>query len=469
MNIVAQATPVGSGAIALIRLSGKNIRNLINDICILSSKKKIIEVFTHTINHGYIINKNNEILDSVLFLIMDSPRSFTGEDIIEITCHNNELIISSIIKEICNLGARIANRGEFTQRAVENKKIDILQAEAINELICANNELAIRASLSQLEGSLSSKINEIDNDLSVIAAWCQANFEFLEEEREFTSQILKKILNLEIKIDEIIENNNASVIVKNGIRIAIIGTVNAGKSSIFNALVKKNRAIVTNIAGTTRDCIEYNIYRNNLNYTLIDTAGIRHTKSIIEKEGIKKSIQEMKGADFVLIVYDLTQDLSENIINFYKEIFLENKEKSLIIINKNDLLNKNEIENKIKEDLFLSLFYEELKNKNKIEFLSAKNNNNLDSIWNFVDNELKNEKNLRTLPYIINNRHINILFTAKNKIENIKNKLMNNKNIYYEIILNDVHETQECITSFSGRDINEKSMQKVFEEFCVGK
>ena len=449
--IIAQATPIGSGAIALIRLSGKDTRELVNKVSILKSKKTILEVKTHTINYGTIIDKNNEIIDEVLFLIMDAPSSFTGEDTIEITCHNNQYIIENIIKRFCELGARPANRGEFTLRAFENNKIDIMQAEAINELIHASNELSVKTALNQLSGSLSEQINTIDSKLCTIAAWCQANFEFIEEERDFTKNIIEKIESLIKEINNISNNYNKSKIIKDGIRIAILGTVNAGKSSLFNALIKKEKAIVTNIPGTTRDSIEYSICRNGLNWTFIDTAGIRQTEDIIEKEGILRSFSEAENANLILILYDPIANLSNDIEEFYLNISEKYKEKSLFLIGKSDLLNSN-FENKFIESILISSI----------------SNIGINKIWKKLDSLILNNYSTISTPYILNKRHLDILIYIENELILILTMLNSNK-VYYEIILMHIHQIQYSISNLTGKSISEESLNKVFSEFCVGK
>lgn len=459
-TIIAQSTPSGSGAIAIIRLSGENVRKLVSLTSKLSSNKSILDINTHTINHGFILNENNEILDEVLFLIMDAPKSFTGENIIEITCHNNQFIIESIINRFCFLGARIARRGEFTFRAVENKKIDILQAEAINELIHANSENAVRASLSQLKGSLSNEISLIDEGLCTVAAWCQANFEFLDEERDFRYEIIKRIDLIINNVDNILNKYNISELIKKGIRVSILGTVNAGKSSLFNSLIDKSRAIVTNIPGTTRDVIEYSIFKNGFNWTFADTAGIRETNDFIEKEGIKRSFEESENSDIIILLYDEVENKTEDIVNFYKEIYKKYNNKVILVIGKNDKLFNFDL-NKFKN------FYK-IKDEDKIYFFSNNNKDSSNYIWNELLLRINKENLNIKLPYIINKRHLSVLKSVKNNLENI-NKNLKNEIVHYEIILMLIHEAQLHLTDMSGRSISEASMNKVFSEFCVGK
>ena len=302
-TIIAQCTPKGSGAIALIRISGKDALNIATKISKLANKKQTIStVPSHTIHYGQIIAETKSI-DLVMFFVMHGPRTFTGEDVVEVTCHNNPFIIEEIIALAIKHGARIAENGEFAKRSFLNNKIDLMQAEAINDLIHSNNQQTLKKSLSQLEGSLSNWIDEIEKVLVKCLAFSEASFEFLDEEEiEFKDKILNDVLKLEKKIQTLKANFSQQQQIKEGLRIALIGSVNAGKSSLFNALLKKNRAIVTSQAGTTRDSIEAGIYTKNHYFTLVDTAGIRKTDNVIEEEGIKRSFEEAEKADILLLV-----------------------------------------------------------------------------------------------------------------------------------------------------------------------
>lgn len=393
---------------------------------------------------------------------MHAPKTFTGENTLEITCHNNEIIINKIISLFCKNGCKISNPGEFTQRAVENKKIDIIQAEAINDLIKASNEASLKASLSQLDGSLSNEIFKIDEEISKIAAWCQANFEFLDEERDFSINIKNMILSLIEKINEILKVNEKQKIIKDGIKIALLGGVNAGKSSIFNKLVKKNRSIVTKIAGTTRDVVEYSIFTNGINVTFIDTAGIRKTNDFVEKEGIKRSLKEAKINDLIFLVYDPFSKNSELELNFYKKTVKNFSEKIILLINKSDKI-KNINDFKEKNILYNFSF----KKKIPIIFASALKNIGIEDILICMKKKISFLENNEKLPYLLNNRHLEILNFIKKSLSEIEIKIK--KNPYFELILFELHNIQEKISELSGKSISEKSMNKVFSEFCVGK
>ena len=457
--IVALATPIGAGAIALIRISGKNIRVFLSNNCRLYSSKKLEEVETHSINYGQFLSFDKKnVIDDVIFLVMDSPKTFTGEDVVEITCHNNIFIIQNIIEICCKLGARPAGKGEFTRRAFENKKIDIIQAEAINDLINSQSEAAARASLSQLRGSLSNEIFKIDEKISTIGAFCQASFEFVDEEINLKADMVLKIKNVINDILLILEKKEISDIVRSGIRISIIGSVNAGKSSLFNSLINKNRAIVTNIPGTTRDSIEYGFYRNGLYITFIDTAGIRQTEDVIEKEGIKKTYLEAEFSDILVFLFEEENFKNNDFMSVAIEIINKFSEKIIFALNKIDLIVDNfkflEVNNQFKNENFIKI--------------SIKENKGIDLIFQEIDKKINIKTKNANLPYLINIRQFQILSYIKDQLTNILSLLAISEP-YYEIIFQKICDIQANLNEVSGKSISERSINMVFKEFCVGK
>jgi tRNA modification GTPase len=335
-TIIAQCTPRGSGALALLRISGINAIEIINPIAKLPSNKSLLTADTHTIHYGSIVDSNGAVIDHVMFLLMKAPKTFTGQDTVEITCHNNQFIIETIIEHAIAHGARLAQQGEFTKRAVINGKIDLVQAEAINELIHAQTQLALKQSLAQLKGSLTQWLASIEQELIKALALSEASFEFLDEEMEFAPQISSMIAHIQKTITEIKKTYNQQQQIRQGIRVAIIGCVNAGKSSLFNALLNQERAIVTAIAGTTRDAIEAGVYKNGNYWTLVDTAGLRQTDDIIEQEGIARSFKEAHKADIIILAYDSGRELSAEEYAVCQEIVQQYPNKIINVLTKVD-------------------------------------------------------------------------------------------------------------------------------------
>ncbi len=337
-TIIAQCTPKGSGAIALLRLSGADAIDIASKISILASGKTLTQVPSHTVHYGSVINADQKVIDKVMFIVMHAPRTFTGQSVVEITTHNNQFLIEDIIAQAIKHGARVAQQGEFARRAVMNEKIDLVQAEAINELIHANTQLALKKSLAQLEGSFSHWIESIEQKLIKALALSEASFEFIDEEDlEFNQQISTIITKTLDTIAQLKNTFDQQQQIRQGIRIAIIGSVNAGKSSLFNAMLKKDRAIVTSIAGTTRDVIEAGLYRNNNYWTLIDTAGLRQTNDIIERKGIERSHKEAGLADIILLVIDGSHAMTNQEQQVYDELYAQHTDKTIVIKNKSDL------------------------------------------------------------------------------------------------------------------------------------
>lgn len=453
-TIVALATPIGKGALALIRLSGEHVRKITDNCSTLKSKKNIVEVPTHTIHYGTINEHDGKIIDSVLFFIMDGPRSFTGENSIEITCHNNPFIIKKIIEKFIEQGAKKALPGEFTERAVLNKKIDILQAEAINDLLSAQSELETQLALGQVEGTLSAAINQIDDQISTIAAWCQASFEFLDEERDFRINILNQVITVNESVNALLEQHSFYNLIKEGIKIGIVGNTNVGKSSLLNKIIKQQKAIVTDIPGTTRDIVEGIVHQDGMYWTFIDTAGIRMTKDIIEQAGIAKSHQIAEKADIILLVF--TEEEAKTTAN--KELYgsILKKYANKIIM----LKNKIDTESKItKKEDFLNHEYLEI---------SAKFGHGIDLVLSAIKEKKNYLLGNQKISYLINLRHVEALNYTHEKLKEIKT-LLEKEETLYEIALAKLHEIQEKLTLMSGKTIQEKSFDKVFRSFCVGK
>lgn len=510
--IIAQCTPRGSGAIALLRLSGDGAIEIADKISQLSSGTLLSQLPTHTIHYGTVIDQDKMVIDTVLFLLMRAPRTFTGQDTVEITCHNNQFIIEKIIECAINAGARVASHGEFSKRAVLNDKIDVIQAEAINELIHAQTHYALKQSLAQLQGSLSQWIAQLEHTLLKALALSEASFEFLDEEMEFAPQISAIITSVQNNIATLKRSFNQQQHIRQGVRIAIIGSVNAGKSSLFNALLGHQRAIVTPIAGTTRDSIEAGIYRNGNFWTLIDTAGLRQTDDAIEQEGIARSLQEAQKADIIILAHDGSRAMTLEEKKVYEDIQKMHEQKCIIVSTKSDCAIPADNSSFTKQslsvrvdgaiegvirfeiangDLSTHLLDSHCSLEDSIEAngennnlrkspktdapfasreiaISSKTNENIDVLEKVIEEKIAALFAAIESPFLLNQRHFNLLLALEQKLEEIQQMLCVPQ-VQYELLSIHLNDAIAHLSQLSGKSVSEAGMDMVFREFCIGK
>lgn len=448
-TIIAQCTPSGSGALALLRVSGSSAWEITCQAAKLSSKQKLSEVSSHTIHHGWVIDGTGAIIDEVMFFAMRGPKTFTGEDVIEITSHNNPFIIENILQRIIECGARLAQPGEFSRQAVENNKLDLIQAEAINELIQANSQQILKQSLEQLRGSLSHWVKELEKSVIQLIALCEASFEFLEEEMDFSKQMHATVTQLLMHITDLKNTFNKQQQIREGVRVAIIGPANTGKSSLFNALTGKDKAIVTKYSGTTRDVLESGLYQDGMYVTLIDTAGVRNAFDEIEQEGIVRSYKEAKTADIILLSLDGGEEPSEEQKLVYEDIYNKYKEKIIIVKNKADRKNKN------------SLFpFTNLR-------VSSQKKTGLDELKKEIMKKVKELFSSGSSSFLVNKRHHDLLLAFEKELLIVKEMLI--KSADYELIAHHLKEALATLTELTGKSVSEQALDAVFKEFCVGK
>jgi tRNA modification GTPase len=450
-TIVALCTPQGAGALGLIRLSGNNVFDIVDSMSKLANHKKLSLQPTHSITYGWVIDQHHQPIDQVLFLVMHAPKTFTGQDVVEITCHNNPFLIERIIDRALECGARLAGKGEFTARAVLLGKLDLLQAEALNDLIHAQTCESLKYSLAQLSGSLSHIIAEIETSVLEILAFCEGSFEFLDEEMEFGFEISQKIETLITKIQSLLITYPKQQLIKEGIKIALIGSVNAGKSSLFNALLEKNRAIVTPIPGTTRDSIEAGIFRDSQFFTLIDTAGIRKTNDVIEQHGIDRSFEQAAHADIILLVIDLSTPWSDETTQAYQQIFQKHASNIILVQNKIDL---------------------ELVQKNNFVIATIQVcTTQPDTIKKLYDAILAKTKILKDsdqITCLLNKRQYDLLAHFLKNLQLIL-PMVQKRKVDYELVSHQLRQALQNLSEMTGRNVSQKAFDKVFDTFCVGK
>jgi tRNA modification GTPase len=456
---VACCTPQGGtgGSLAVIRISGPQAIAVADRCARLSSKKRLCDQPSHTIHHGVVVGNDGTVLDEVMFALMQAPKTFTGEHTVEITSHNNMLIIDRVVAALIQAGARIAERGEFTRQALHNKKLDLVQAEAIHELIMAGHTQDIQASLAQLAGSMSHEVGEIEQSLITAMAWCEASFEFVEEVGTFEAKI-KSLIEATISRIQALRNvHGIYQVSREGFRIALIGAVNAGKSSLFNALVGKERAIVAPIAGTTRDTIESRIVRQGMVWTLIDTAGIRETHDSIEQQGIERSWFEAYQADLILLAVPCSHDadISNDVVMKYYEALIERRRESIILVyTKADLSQKAPAVEGLKT---LSCTAVSALTREGIEALEHCMKIRLDDLY-------KTQK----MPFIVNKRHAAILMQLEEQLNEIV-QFFEHSFVAYELISHHLRLTIEKLGEMSGKTVSDAALDQVFKDFCIGK
>lgn len=450
-TICAIATSSGIGAISIIRISGENAIPIANKIF---KGKDLTKVPTHTINYGHIVEKN-KIIDEVLVSVMKSPASFTTEDVVEINCHGGIATTSKVLELLLTNGCRLAERGEFTKRAYLNNRIDALEAESVMDLINANTEIQRKLAINGLEGKVSNLINDLRNDMVEVIANINVNMDFPEYDDvlEITNNVLKpKIKKVKEKIEEILKESENGKIIKNGINTAIIGRPNVGKSSLLNALIEEEKAIVTDIAGTTRDIVEGITSINGIPLNIIDTAGIRKSNDLIEEIGIKKSLEAIDKADLILFMLNNNEKITKEIVDLFKKV---KEKKYIVIINKTDLPSKIELS---------KLELEE----NKIINMSIKENKGLDELKEKII-ELYDLAQIETkdLVYLTNARSISILKECFNRISDVESGIENNLPI--DMLELDIKAIWEELGKINGTTYEEELLDEMFKRFCLGK
>jgi tRNA modification GTPase len=461
-TIVALASPSGSGAIAVIRVSGTEAISICKSVFSSVSGKDISKQKSHTLHLGHVVD-DDKVIDQVLLSIFKGTNSYTGENTIEISCHGSTYIQQQIIQLLLRKGCRMANAGEFTLRSFLNGKMDLSQAEAVADLISSDNEASHQIAMQQMRGGFSNEIMQLRQELLNFASLIELELDFAEEDVAFADRTqFRELLNrIEFVLKRLIDSFAVGNVIKNGIPIAIVGEPNVGKSTLLNALLNEERAIVSEIAGTTRDTIEDELVIGGIGFRFIDTAGIRDTEDVVESIGIKKTFEKIEQAQVVLYLFDSLKfkvQSSEYILEIEK---IKNQfplKPLVIIINKLDLMTEFEVSTIGKELETLNI---------KLIFISAKDNIGVDELKNqllsFVNTgALRNNETIVT-----NTRHYDSLLKALEEIQKVNFGLQTN--ISSDLMAIDIREALYHFGMITGEVTNDELLGNIFANFCIGK
>lgn len=453
-TICAIATAQGEGGIAIIRVSGNKALEIVSNIFKPKNKFDIKTMKTYTMKYGNIVDKNNDVIDEVIISYMKGPRSFTAEDVVEINCHGGVVSTNRVLEEVIRAGARLAEPGEFTKRAFLNGRIDLSQAEAVIDIIRAKTDLAMKSAMMQSSGRLSQEINKLREYLLNVLALIEYAVDFTEDDEEPDETIPVRVgegLDKAIlEMSRLLKSANEGKLIRDGLKMTIIGKPNVGKSSLMNALLQEQRAIVTDIPGTTRDVIEEFINLDGIPVKITDTAGIRETEDIVEKIGVERSKEKLEEADLVVLMIDTSRAIEAE----DREIIEVVKDKNTIV-----LLNKVDLEEKISRD--------ELKDFSNFIEISAKTGFGIEDLKAkikdmFFSGEVDSESLI-----ISNSRHKQALIRALENCIEAKDRL--DKNEFLDLISIYVTSGMKSLGEITGAELEEDLVNKIFSEFCCGK
>ena len=453
-TIGAISTSIGEGGIAIVRISGDKAKDVVDKIFQAKNGKSIKDMKSYTMKYGYIIDENNNHIDEVIVSFMKGPRSFTAEDTIEINCHGGVVATNKVLEQVIKQGVRLAEPGEFTKRAFLNGRIDLSQAEAVIDIINAKTDLSMKSALMQSEGAISKEIQELRGKLLSTIAHIEATVDYPEDDlEEVTAEMAIKDLEvIKKEIKEFIETAEEGKILREGLSTVIVGKPNVGKSSLLNALTRENRAIVTDIPGTTRDVIEEYINISGIPIKIIDTAGIRETDDVVEKIGVERSRAKINDADLIILILDSSDDLSEE----DKEIINHISNKKYMI-----LLNKSDLNSKITQGNLENI------NCKNIYSISAKTGEGIDKVRSAIkDMFFKGEISTNNV-IITNTRHKEALLRAYECVESAIDTL--NHTFAIDLASIDIRNAWTFLGEITGDSLEENIIDKIFKDFCLGK
>lgn len=475
-TVAAISTAMTNSGIGIVRMTGSEAIEIADKVYDGKNHKRLSDQKTHTIHYGYILD-DGETVDEVLVMVMRGPHSYTGEDTVEINCHGGVYVVKRILEILIKNGARPAEPGEFTKRAFLNGRMDLSQAEAVGDLISSQNEYALKSSINQLKGSIKNKINDIRNKIIYQTAFIETALDdpehiSIDGYGEELKEIVNELLN---EIKKLLSTSDDGRIIKEGIQTVIVGKPNAGKSSLLNVLLGEERAIVTDIEGTTRDILEEHINLQGISLNIIDTAGIRNTEDVIEKIGVDKARENVKKADLILYVIDSSRELDKNDEDIFQMVF---NKKVVILLNKADLNTVVDKDN-VRQAFISHIFDENEFNlaKSDIESLiknipiieiSAKNQHGIDALEETLKNMFfEGNLSFNNEVYITNIRHKTALSDAYDALNRVIDSIeMGMPEDFYSIDLMDAYESLGSIT---GETIGEDLVNEIFSKFCMGK
>jgi len=450
-TIVALATPSGVGAIGILRLSGKNSISIINQ---LFPSKNLTLQDSHTLHVGY-LRLEDRVLDEAVISLYKSPKSYTGEDVVEVSCHGSPYILEQVLQAIVNLGARIAKPGEFTLRAFLNGKMDLAQAEAVADLIASNTEASQKNAIQNIRGGFSKSLHELRGKLLTFSALIELELDFSQEDLEFADrkkfyELLNEAGNL---TEKLIQSFKLGNVIKHGVQVAIVGKPNSGKSTLLNALLKENRAIVSEIAGTTRDTIEEVLNIKGILFRLIDTAGIRqHSTDIIENFGMERSLEKMERADILIYLFDVSEEKNE--IKNIQSVLTQKNRKFLLVANKVDIYGAEAAKVKFREIA-------------DVTFISAKEELNIELIENLLIEKVLDLNVQSDGTIVTNSRHMDALLKIAESLKDIRKGI--DEKLPGDLLTPDIRRCLYFLGDITGEITSEDQLDYIFSKFCIGK